>query len=191
MQTRWKTWMTVLLAAGTAAALGCASPPPEEPRVPQTRANPFDAYQGLPSPKALAAAFDGQRNAYGMMHAAPSVAAAETQALLNCEHYRERYRVEAPCTLRAVDDRVVWSLADALNEFDTYPGHKAFWVAGDPNGHDFGSTWAQPSQRDATDSAMADCRVRAKRFRLDFSCRICAVDDGLPCTQFEPGWEGP
>jgi len=151
----------------------------------------WSSYERQLPPKAFAFAYDGDDWVWGIVEGARDRSQAETEALVSCEGYRSRKGVRAPCALYAVDGEVVWSLRDYLREFQSYPLHKAFWVAGEPENPLFDAVMKASSPDQAASLAMQDCRTQTEVFGLAHTCRICQLDDGVDCTRLESGWSDP
>lgn len=186
---RWASLRTGLVVAIVVSALaGCAGPRPEPPSGYGELERVFHEYDALLGPKAFAIAFDGRRTAYGLAHSGASSEAAGALALDRCRAYRSRIGISTPCAIYAVNDEIVWSIQDELTGFRHYPHHKALWVAGDGSSYLFDSTFGLASKEEASVAAMEDCRVYSAEWGYDGSCRICQLDDGVPCTELEEGW---
>ncbi|MGH0035777.1 MAG: hypothetical protein ACQGVK_12195 [Myxococcota bacterium] len=184
--------------AAWAAAVACAGAPPP-PVAPPPPSQPdaqvqgeFEAlwahYERQISPKAFAFGFDGNEWVWGISERAVDRSAAGRQALELCERARVGRGVRAPCALYALDGEIVWSLADHLLEFQSYPLHKAFWVAGPRAQPVFDAVIRAESPEAAARQAMRDCEAEVGPYGLAHTCRICQIDDGVPCTQLESGW---
>jgi hypothetical protein len=179
------------------AAAACSIAPTPTPALDPTRPDPtaqgefetlWSHYERQVSPKAFAFAYDGNEWAWGIAEQAGDRGAAREEALGLCELARTAQGVRAACTVYAVDGEVVWSLADHLAEFQSYPVHKAFWVAGPRSRPIFDAVIGAESAEAAAMQAMRDCEAEVGPYGLTHTCRICQVDDGVPCTRLESGW---
>lgn len=190
-----RTLPALLGLLGLAACTGVSPPTAERaaPSRPDAEAQgEFEAlwsqYERGISPKAFAFAYDGNDWAWGIAERAGDRALASERALDLCEGARAAEGVRAPCSVYAVDGEVVWSLGDHLREFQAYPMHKAFWVAGPRSEPIFDAVIGAESAQAAAIQAMRDCEAEVDRYGLAHTCRVCQLDDGVPCTRLESGW---
>lgn len=184
-----------LLAFAAVAWAACATPEVQPPTASQPDAaaqGEFETlwrhYERRVSPKAFAFAYDGRDWAWGIADRADDRGEASRLALGLCESARTVEHVRAPCSVYAVDGEVVWSLMDHLREFQSYPAHKAFWVAGPRSQPLFDAVLGAESREAAVSQAMRDCEAELGPYGLSHTCRICQIDDGVPCTDLEDGW---
>ena len=175
--------------------LACASPESRQPGPTELDAaaqGEFETlwmrYERRVSPKAFAFAYDGNDWVWGMAERAADRTRAREHALELCEAARSVEGVRASCSVYAVDGEVVWSLQDHLREFQAYPGHKVFWVAGPREEPLFDAVLGAVSRDEAVAQAMRDCEAEIAPYGLSHTCRVCQIDDGVPCTELEPGW---
>ncbi len=188
---RSSAWLAAILLAA------CASDPPapdlETTSVVDGAAQGdfeslWEEYLRQSPPKAFAFAYDGDDWAWGRYERAASVDAARRAALDLCERARSERGIRAPCAIYAQDSEIVWSMRDHLREFQTYPLHRAFWVAGPRSRPIFDAVLRATSPAAASRQALNDCRTALEGTGIEHTCRICQIDSGVACTELEAGW---